>query len=84
MPKLRDGVRPKQAVIVASGAAPSFLIRFTTGMVSLLKRAASMLGAKTVAVLFIGGAARDPRSNLSARIRQKARILGKKLATSPA
>jgi multimeric flavodoxin WrbA len=86
-PKIRKGRRPKRAIVVASSAAPSLLARLMTRMVGLMKSCARLLGAKTVDVLFIGLAAGDPKADIGARARKKARRLGKKLAqrnTSPA
>jgi multimeric flavodoxin WrbA len=81
-PKMRRTEKTKRAVIVASSAAPALLARLTTRMVGLLKGCAGILGAKTIGVLFIGLAAGEPRPNIGARARKKARRLGKKLATA--
>jgi hypothetical protein len=69
-------------VLVASSAAPSLLARLSTRMVGLLKNCADILGAKTVGVLFIGLAARQPLQKMGERTRKEARRLGRKLAAS--
>ncbi len=78
-PKVRHAQQNKRAVVVASSAAPSIISRLLTKIVSLLKTAAGVLGAKTIGVLFIGLAAQHPEQKLSERTRKKARRLGKKL-----
>lgn len=79
-PKVRNPARPRRAVVVASSAAPALLGRNSSRMVSLLKNAAGLLGARTIGVLFIGLAAGRPQPLLTARTKKKARQLGKKLA----
>ena len=86
-PKIRKRRKTKRAVVVASSAAPSLLARLMTRMIGLMKDCSRLLGAKTVDVLFIGLAAGDPKADIGARARKRARRLGKKLAspnTSPA
>jgi NAD(P)H-dependent FMN reductase len=78
-PKLRNEEKKKRAVVVASSAAPSFVARLSSKLVKLLKDAASILGAKTIEVLFIGLAAREERQQIGEKTRKKARLLGKKL-----
>jgi multimeric flavodoxin WrbA len=78
-PKSRSNNKTKTAVLVASSMAPSWMARPTTKMVALLKQAASLLGAKTIGVLYVGMAAREEKQQISAKIRNKARVLGKKL-----
>jgi putative NADPH-quinone reductase len=80
-PKTRNRQLPRRAVLVASSAAPALLARLGTSIVKLLRQAASLLGAKTVGVLFIGLAAGKDRQDPGERIRKKARLLGKKLAS---
>ena len=80
-PKTRNRQMPRRAVLVASSAAPALLARLGTSIVKLLKQAASLLGARTVGVLFIGLAAGKDRQDPGERIRKKARLLGKKLAS---
>ena len=81
-PKVRNRQLPRRAVLIASSAAPAVVARLGTSIVGLLKKAAGLLGAKTVGVLFIGLATRENRQDPGERIRKKARLLGKKLATS--
>ena len=78
-PKVRNRKMPRRAVLVASSAAPALLARLGTPIVRLLKKAAALLGARTVGVLFVGMAARENRQDPGERIRKKARLLGKKL-----
>ena len=80
-PKIRNGRKPKRAVVVAASAAHALLARLMTRMVGLMKSCARLLGAKTVDVLFIGLAAGDPKADIGARARKRARRLGKKLAS---
>lgn len=81
-PKLRNKRKEKRAVVVASSAAPAFMARLSTQMVGLLKKAAGLLGAKTIGVLFIGLAAGKQRRPIGERTRKKARRLGKELASN--
>ena len=78
-PKMRIERREKPAVLVASSAAPALIARLSTQIVGLLKKAAGVLGARTIGVLFIGLAAQQPRQKLSERARKDARRLGTKL-----
>lgn len=80
-PKVRNRHLPRRAVLVASSAAPALLARLATSIVKLLKRAAGLLGARTVGILMIGLAAREDLQDPGPRIRKKARLLGKKLAS---
>ncbi len=75
--RIRDG--KKRAVVVGSSAAPALISRLFTKMVKLLKDVSILLGAGRVDVLFIGLAAGKEHQELSARVKRKARILGKKL-----
>jgi NAD(P)H-dependent FMN reductase len=79
-PRQRIKIKDKRAVIVCSAAAPAFLARMNSQMVKLLRKVAEILGAKTVGVLFIGLAARQPNLELSSRTRRQARRLGRMLA----
>jgi multimeric flavodoxin WrbA len=81
-PQMRNKLKKKRAVLVASSAAPSLLARLSTRMVGLLKNCADILGAKTVGVLFIGLAARHHQQELGERTRNEARRLGKKMAAN--
>ena len=78
-PKVRDKEMTKRAVVVASSAAPSLLARLMTGTTRLLKKAAGLMGARTVGVLFIGLSSQEEKQQLPKRIRAKAKYLGKKL-----
>ena len=79
-PKMRSRELPRRAVLVASSAAPALIARLTSPLVRLLKKAARLLGARTVGVLFIGLAAREDGQLLGKGAREKARLLGKRAA----
>lgn len=81
-PKFRNKEKKKRAVLVASSAAPSFIARLSSRLVRVLKESAGILGAKTIGVLFIGLAAREEGQQIRERMKMKARIMGKKLASS--
>jgi multimeric flavodoxin WrbA len=78
-PKWRKTKAGKKAVLVASSAAPGFVIPLMTGAARALKLTAKILGAKTVGHMWIGLAAGEPHHELSARNRERARRLGWKL-----
>ncbi len=80
-PKPRREPAHKAAVIVTACAAPGFFARFPSGMVKLLKSAATLLGCATVRTLSIGLAARKPDQKLGRRARRRAVSLGEGLAT---
>jgi multimeric flavodoxin WrbA len=79
-PRLRSKVQPRKAVLVATAGMPGFLIPLATGAARALRLAARMLGAKPVGKLWIGLTAGDPQPMLSARIQERARQMGMKLA----
>jgi len=81
-PKMRNKEKKKRALVVASSAAPSFIARLSSKLIGVLKETAGILGAKTIGVLFIGLAAREEGQQIGERTRKKARLLGKKLASS--
>jgi multimeric flavodoxin WrbA len=80
-PKMRNKIKGKLAVVVASSAAPSIIARLMSRIVGLLKQSAGALGAKTVGVLFIGLAAQQEKQDIGNSARKKARRLGIKLAS---
>ena len=79
-PKLRTKLQPRKAVLVASSAAPGFLIPLATGAARALRITATMLGAKPVGKLWIGLTAGEPKHKLSSRTLARATQLGIKLA----
>lgn len=81
-PRTRNKHKYKTAVIVVSSAAPSFLTRLQKGIVGILKNSASLLGARTIEVFYVGLAARKQKQEISQKTRKKARLLGKKLVGS--
>ena len=50
-----------------------------TKIVSLLKSAADLLGARTIGILYVGLAAREEKQQISERTKSKARKFGQKL-----
>jgi multimeric flavodoxin WrbA len=79
-PKPRTRLRPRKAVLVATSAAPGFLIPLATGAARALRITAALLGAKPVGKLWVGLTAGEARHALSARMVERARRLGMKLA----
>jgi putative NADPH-quinone reductase len=77
---MRNKLKPRKAVLVASAAIPGFLISIATGAPRALRVAANLLGARQVGALWIGQTAGEPHPPLSARTLGKARRLGQKLA----
>jgi multimeric flavodoxin WrbA len=80
-PKLRNEVRSKRAVLVASSAAPALMARMQSKIIPLMNKRAGALGARKTGVLFIGLAAMEKHMRLSDRTIQKAHRLGRKLVT---
>ena len=78
-PKGRNAKSEKKAVLVSSSAAPGIFIPVATGAARALKLTAQMLGAQTVGRMWIGLIADKPHHELSARNRERARRLGRKL-----
>ncbi len=79
-PRIRIKRQPRKAVLVASSAMPGFLIPLATGAPRALRAAATTLGAKPIARLWIGLAAHAPHVHLSPRTLDRARKAGQKLA----
>lgn len=80
MPKWRKKVATRKAVLIASSAAPGFLIPIAFGAAKALRVTAKNLGAKPVGHLWIGLVGDRPHHELSARNHERARRLGWKLA----
>ncbi len=79
-PKARKSRTGKKAILIASSAAPGFLIPIATGAARALSVTARMLGAKPVGKLWIGLVSREEHPSLSARTIERARRMGMKLA----
>jgi len=79
-PSARTKKQPRRAVLISSAAMPGFLIPLTTGAPRALRLTAKLFGAKRVGSLWIGLAAHAPRQQLSRRVRERARRMGRKLA----
>lgn len=78
-PKLRSKVMPRKAALIASSAAPGFVIPLMTGAPKALRSAAECLGARPVAKLWIGLAAQSTTPQLSANVLRRARRIGQEL-----
>ena len=79
--RARARLQPRKAVLVATSAAPGFLIPLATGAARALRIAAALLGAKPVGKLWVGlDGRRGPYHTLSTRTLERARRLGMKLA----
>ena len=79
-PKLRNRAKRKKAVLVTSSAAPAFLGRLMTRSLGSLRKIARVVGAKPVGTLYLGLAG-DREPTLPERAVQKAKALGRKLAS---
>jgi multimeric flavodoxin WrbA len=79
-PKARKPRASKKAILIASSAAPGFLIPIATGAARALSVTARMLGAKPAGKLWIGLVSGEQRPALSARTIERARRMGMKLA----
>lgn len=79
-PRARSKKRPRRAVLVASAAMPAFFIPLATGAPRALRLTAALLGAKPLRTLWIGLAAHDPETHLSAAVRERALRIGAALA----
>lgn len=75
-PRARDKRLRRRAVLIASSAMPGFCIPLLTGASRALRVTAKMLGAKTVAKLWIGLAGQQPHQALSPRTLKHARRIG--------
>ena len=78
-PQPRDKRTMRKAVLVASSAMPGFCIPLLTGAARALRVTAKMLGAKTVARMWIGLVGQKPQQALSARTLAHARRIGLRL-----
>jgi putative NADPH-quinone reductase len=78
-PKPRTKVRTLKAALVATSAAPGFMIPLFTGTSTALRMTAKILGAKPIASLWIGLSAAEPHQRPSARKLARARHTGMKL-----
>jgi NAD(P)H-dependent FMN reductase len=79
-PRPRSKRQSRKSVLVASSGMPGFLIPIFTGAAKALRLASVSLGAKPVSSLWIGLAAGAPHYALPARVRERARRIGWKLA----
>lgn len=80
-PKMRKQGRPlKPAVLVTASAMPAIMGRLFTGALRGLKLGAAAVGARPVATLYVGLAARQEHPQLPKRMLRKARSAGQRLA----
>ncbi len=79
-PKPRIAGKQKRAVVVTSSAAPAFVARLGTQLVSHFKKVARLLGARVVGVISIGLAASKQHQKPGESVRKKAWCLGRELA----
>jgi len=79
-PTFRNTRHTKQAVVVASSAAPALVARLTCNIVGLLKKVVKLLGAKRPRVLFIGMAAMEEKQGLPEKVKAKAQMYGRELS----
>ena len=75
-PQVRNKDLKKKAILIASLAAPGFLLPLMTGAPRALRSAAECLGAKPVAHLWAGLAANEPQPKLSDKLLARARQIG--------
>lgn len=80
MPKWRKKLTARKAILIASSAAPGFLIPIAFGAARALRLTAQTLGAKPIGHMWIGLVSDQPHHELSAKNRERARRLGWKLA----
>ncbi len=78
-PQPRSKALPRKAVLIASSAAPGFLLPLATGAPRALRVAANCLGARPVARLWIGLSAQSATAQLSPRVLRRARRIGQQL-----
>ncbi|MDL1967877.1 MAG: flavodoxin family protein [Deltaproteobacteria bacterium] len=79
-PVIRNKKAAKKAILVSASAAPAWAGRTFSGGLGGLKKLAQILGAKPVGVLWVG-LVNKKDMQLSDKTVQKARALGRKLAT---
>jgi len=78
-PKTRSKELPRRAVLIASAAAPGFLLPLATGAPRALRLAANCLGARPVARLWVGLAAQSATPHLSEHVLRSAHRIGQQV-----
>ncbi|MCP5155835.1 MAG: flavodoxin family protein [Ectothiorhodospiraceae bacterium] len=78
-PRMRDSEPRREAVLVASSAAPAWMGRWLTGARPALAKLARLLGARPIATVWIGGVSRDVWP-LPAHAQRRLQALGERLA----
>lgn len=79
-PRFRKaGGRNKQALLIASSAAPGFLGRWMFGTIKQLKTTAQTIGAAPCGSLFTGAIDNDLKHSIPPRVEARARALAGKL-----
>ncbi|NLV23980.1 MAG: flavodoxin family protein [Deltaproteobacteria bacterium] len=70
-PRVRSKRKDKRALLISSSAMPGPLQPFLSGAPRALKAAADLLGARTVAVLRLGGVAVRKKERLSPKVQER-------------
>jgi NAD(P)H-dependent FMN reductase len=78
-PKPRSEELRRKAVLIASLAAPGFLLPLATGAPRALRSAARCLGARPVATLWVGLSAQSATPQISERVLRRARRIGQQV-----
>jgi NAD(P)H-dependent FMN reductase len=78
-PKPRMKKLPRKAVLIASSAAPGFLMPITTGAPRALRLAAQCLGAHPVARMWVGKVAQSVTPHLPDHVLARAQKIGREL-----
>lgn len=78
-PKPRSAKLEKKAVLIASAAAPGFVLPLMTGAPRALRLAAQCLGAKPAAKLWAGMVSHESQPKLSEKLLARARQIGSEL-----
>lgn len=78
-PQPRSRELPRKAVLIASSAAPGFLMPLATGAPRALRIAAHCLGGRPVAKLWVGLAAQNATPRVSESVLQRAHSIGQQV-----
>jgi hypothetical protein len=78
-PVLRSKRRPRKAALVSACGMPGALLPLFTGAPWALRRTAQLLGARPVGRLWLGLSSRRQHNPISAKNRERARAIGRKL-----
>jgi len=78
IPKIRNKIKTKKAILVSASAAPAWMGRMFTRTIDSLKTLADLFGAKTIGVIWVGLVNKE-QMKLSQKTIQKAKRLTEKL-----